>query len=191
MAKRFNSVSEMISEVAESASRKKELSGSIAQSQISKILFICRTKSGLSQEELGKKIGWSQGKVSKIEHQLDNDFSMGELSQYCSAIGLRLEVSFVNKGSKWFDLVKFHYFKMKTYLDKIAGSAKGDAKIQTGVNGVMGEATVNLMNLAESCIKGIKTVKDDNSMLITEPAFEMGISALEETNIEVSEVTQR
>jgi transcriptional regulator with XRE-family HTH domain len=170
MAKRFNSVAEMVGELGDTPAKKKELVSEINKSQIASILFVLRNRAGLTQENIAEKTQWGQSKVSKIEHQEDEEFSIGDLAEYCKAVGFNLEIGFSLKSTTWVDKVKFHFFKMSSYLDKITDSAAGDITIQKGVNGTLVEASANLIQLTQACIGKIKPIPaSETSVIISKP----------------------
>ena len=53
-----------------------------------------RTVRGMSQVELGEKMGCTQSKVSKLESSVDADLSLGDLTLYAAALGVSLSVKF-------------------------------------------------------------------------------------------------
>ncbi len=55
-------------------------------------LFDQRLRKGLSQKEVGKRMGCSQSKVSKIESKPDGDITIGELSDFAFALGYKIDL---------------------------------------------------------------------------------------------------
>lgn len=52
-----------------------------------------RDRANLSQESMAKRVGWSQTKVSKFEGRLLRDLSLGDVEDYCRALGLEFDFS--------------------------------------------------------------------------------------------------
>jgi len=170
MSKRFGSVSDMMKDLNDGSAQAEAIQKDLKRSQISSILFVMRNKQNLTQGQMAEKLGWSQSKVSKMEHQEDTHYSVSEITDYCSALGYNLEIGFSLKSETWLDKVKRHYTHMHRYLNKISDSAQGDAAIQKGVNQVMIEASGNLLHLVEVCIGKVKKPpKSPTSLIVSRP----------------------
>ena len=170
MSKGFGSVADMMKDLSDGSPQAEQIQKDLKKSQISSILFVMRNKQNLTQGEMAAKLGWSQSKVSKMEHQEDSDYSVCDITDYCSALGYNLEIGFSLKTETWLDKVKRHYTQMHRYLNKISESAQGDAAIQKGVNQVMIEASGNLLHLVEVCIGKVKRPpKSQSSLIVSRP----------------------
>lgn len=56
-------------------------------------LVCVREMRNISQTTLGKRLGWSQTKVSKFESKPHDKLKFGDLRQYANALGLRLIIN--------------------------------------------------------------------------------------------------
>jgi transcriptional regulator with XRE-family HTH domain len=166
MANRFKSVADMMKDLGEAPAQGKEFANKVKASQISAILFVMRNKAKMTQGDLATKTGWSQSKVSKMEHLEDKEYILKDIADYCNALGYNLEIGFSPKSTTWLDKVKHHFFQMQRYLNMISESAKDDATIQKGVNGVMLDASNNLLNLVTACIGKVKASPQPAASLI-------------------------
>jgi transcriptional regulator with XRE-family HTH domain len=89
--KSYTSVSEMVRGTTDKAFADQfdqHLSGRMIVRQ----LTVLRCTQGLSQAEIARKIGCSQGKISKFEASSDKDISFGDLADYVIALGRGLKI---------------------------------------------------------------------------------------------------
>jgi transcriptional regulator with XRE-family HTH domain len=160
MEKQYKSVVEMLNDVSDDKDFNKSVENEINTKQIAKTLFAMRCKAGLSQAEIAKKMDCTQGKISKIENSLDVDISVGDLVKYCSAMNMQLEVNFFDRRLTMADKVKYCYFQLKTLLDKIIETAKGDEVMERGVEKFAREAFVNINFGLIECLEKAKVKKE-------------------------------
>lgn len=118
MEKQYRSVIEMVNDISDDKKFTKSVEKEINTRQIAKTLFAMRCKSGLTQADIAKKMGCTQGKVSKIENVLDTDISMGDLLKYCSAMNMQLEINFFDRRLSMADKLNTIIFSSKRCLTK-------------------------------------------------------------------------
>lgn len=59
----------------------------IAESQMTQTLVNARLRSGMTQKQVAEKLGWTQGRVSKLENGNDFSLSFREVHLYLRAVG--------------------------------------------------------------------------------------------------------
>jgi transcriptional regulator with XRE-family HTH domain len=171
MTKRFNSVEDLVDNLYEDKAEAKATKEFIQSKELARICTLLRVNSGLSQDEVAARLKWSQSKVSKFEHADNKAISVSDLEDYTEALNMRLEITFTPVKMKIVERVKMCFFQMQTYLNRLSGMGKKDAKIQAGVDGFMKEASYNLMLQALECLdKGAKA-KKDKSLTIHAPTL--------------------
>ncbi len=148
MTKAFKSVSEMVKHNAEDDRFSKQLDSEIKNKSISKVLFLLRCKSGITQKEMSKKLNCTQSKISKIEHSSNDKQKVEDLIAYAKTLGMELSINF-KKPMKVVDKVKYHAFEIKKHLDylsKIANEKK-DNNLLEGIYKFFNESLVNIVHL--------------------------------------------
>jgi len=133
MAKQFKNVADLITNLSEDESFKKDAVKHISENGLGKFLVFLRCNHRLAQKELAEKMGCTQGRISKIESAKDDSLSIKDFMDYGNALDLELEIGYRNKKMRWVDMVKHHAFEMQKYLNLMVESAKEDKAIETGV----------------------------------------------------------
>lgn len=87
---------DLLDELLVDSEFKKEWDDIQPEIEILKALSDARLKSGITQKELAKKCGISQGDISKIEHGKKNP-SIKLLQRIADGMNMRLEIKFVPK----------------------------------------------------------------------------------------------
>ena len=154
MGKKFKDVSEMVSELSKDEKFKKETVETIKKRGLAKFLFFLRCDQKLTQKELAKKIGCSQGRVSKIESSQDEDLGVKDLLDYGNALSLQLQFGYRDKSPKRTDLIKYHAIKIKQYFDELVKLAEKDEEMIKGLAKFHIEGIFNITGMiAESLAK--------------------------------------
>jgi len=154
MGKKFKDVSEMVSELSKDKKFKKETVETIKKRGLAKFLFFLRCDQKLTQKELAKKIGCSQGRVSKIESSQDEDLGVKDLLDYGNALSLQLQFGYRDKSPKRTDLIKYHAIKIKQYFDELVKLAEKDEEMIKGLAKFHIEGIFNITGMiAESLAK--------------------------------------
>lgn len=126
-------MSEMIKDMSSDAAFANAVTKEIENKRIGKFLFSQRCKHDLTQKQMAEKIGCSQGRISKIESSYDRDISIGDLLDYAKALDLQLEMGYRHHSARIVDLIKYHAFKIKDYLNQLATLAQNDENMEEGV----------------------------------------------------------
>lgn len=95
--KKYNSVAKLLK--AQGAS--KEVTDTFnklkAQTNIARRLTHMRTKAGLTQAQMAKKIGCTPSAISKLESANNDDITLGNIKQYAEVTGETLHLIFKAK----------------------------------------------------------------------------------------------
>ena len=97
MSKQYNSIQELVSDLADEA-LSKSFTEAKERAKVPRI-SILRHKVGLSQQELGSRLGWPQTVVSRFENQDIDTIKLGRLEAYVSSLGVKMNVSFADSES--------------------------------------------------------------------------------------------
>jgi len=180
MAKKYKNVSEMIKDLSTEEAYKEAALKEIEGKKIAKFLFVLRCKHDLTQKQVAKKIGCTQSRISKIESSFDNKLSIQDLLDYAKALNLHLEIGYRHSSFKIVDLIKYHAFKIKTYLNQLTALAKGDAdpEIEEGIAKFHIEALVNLNRFISESFSKLdffkkKRIKEKTHIHISAPMDKM------------------
>lgn len=152
MTKTFKSVSEMARHITDDKEFHKQLDSEIKSRSISKVLFLMRCNANVTQEQMAKRLGYTQSKISKIEHSSNDNLKMHDLIAYAKALGLELNIGF-GKPMKIVDKIKIHAFQVKSHLDQLVNMAteNKDEHMIAGVVNMFKETIYNVNKLiAES-----------------------------------------
>jgi transcriptional regulator with XRE-family HTH domain len=150
MAKRFENLSDMVKKLSSDDKFKEEMLEELKDRNIAKFLFTLRCEHSLTQKQMAERIKCSQSRISKIENSKDNEISISDLLDYGKALDLQLEIGYRDKSTKLVDLIRYHTFKIKDYLDKLVDLVKDDEDIAKGVLKCHIEAFVNICNVTLS-----------------------------------------
>ena len=149
--KTYNSVVEMVREITDDPQVATRLDDRIRRSKVVTKLMAIRASKGLTQAEMAKRIGCSQGRISKFEASEDNDVRLGDFRDYLQALGLDLRLLISPHEWTAADQVKFHAVQIRDCLGRLVDLAKHDKQIQKGVQKFHVEALFSLVKLiAES-----------------------------------------
>ena len=144
MIKKYSTVSEMAKDMSSDSAFANALSKEIENKKMAKFLFSQRCKHNLTQKQMAEKIECSQGRISKIENSYDRELSIGDLLDYAKALNLQLEMGYRHHSARIVDLIKYHAFKIKDYLNQLAALAQNDDEMEGGVARFHFEAKHNI-----------------------------------------------
>lgn len=148
--KTYSSVAEMVRDVADDASFADEVENHLESRKIARDLAVLRASQGLTQTDVARKLGCSQGRISKLENSTDADLKLGELAEYASALGLRISVTAERMDRGAVDRVRHHAFRIKEELDHLAELAGDDRGMASGVSAFLGETFFNLIAILQA-----------------------------------------
>lgn len=161
MGKKYNDVKELIKSLPTNDEFKQEALDVIEEKKLSKLLFLMRCVNGLTQAEMAKKIGCSQGKVSKIESSFDRRLTIEELLEHADALGFVLEIGYQKKDWKITDQIKHYAQKIHECLERLRGlSSDDDESITNGILGFHEEAMANFTRLFSESLNQMQLKKD-------------------------------
>lgn len=156
MAKHFKNVEEMVKGLSVDKEFKKDALKELENKAIAKFLFTLRCEHNLTQKQLAEKLGCTQSKISKIESSRDNEIAIKDLLDYGKALNLQLGVGYRNTNIKIVDLIKYHAFKIKDYLEQLVELVKDDEDMAKEIMKFHLEAFANLRNFT---LKNIPVLK--------------------------------
>lgn len=125
--------------------------------QLSKL----RQAAGITQEEMSKHLGVTQGTISKLETGPDKDITLHEIREYARVTDQRIGVMFGKKLSHT-EAIKIHARGLKDRLDALAEIANQNDELQREIKGFFGEAFFNLFNILASCSDKLPSGDDDD-----------------------------
>lgn len=131
--KKFSNVADLVKGLSKDNGFRDEVLKEFNDTSLSKCLMALRCKSKLTQEKMAAKVGCTQSKISKIEHSLNENITVEDMTLYAKACKLQLEIGFRDSSTKLADLIKYHAMKTKEYLDILTASCEGDTVIAEGV----------------------------------------------------------
>jgi transcriptional regulator with XRE-family HTH domain len=153
---RFKSVSQMIETLSEDPKFVEATKQDAAERELVSHLFALRCLKGISQEEMAKHLGCSQGRISKLESTTDRKLRLGDVTKYASALDMELKIVLSPKSTTMADEVKYHWACIKRLLDSMVDLAKEDHTIAGGISKFFGEAAVNFLNAIFSSAQQLK-----------------------------------
>ena len=76
--------------------RQAELEQAIAEDAVARKIYALRTKAGLTQKQLAKKVGTTDSVISRLEDADYEGHSMAMLTRIAAALDKRVEIRFVS-----------------------------------------------------------------------------------------------
>lgn len=163
MRKQFANVSQMVEALAENPKFVEATKSDAAERELVSRLFALRCAKGVSQEEMAKHLGCTQGRVSKLESAVDRRLRLGDVSNYASALGMELRIVLAPKSTTIADEVKYHWASVRRLLDSMVDLAREDHTIAGGISKFFGEAAVNFLGaILQSTAKLKRRTKSDD-----------------------------
>lgn len=146
MGNKYRSVTDLITAETGDEQLVSELQQEIDDTRLAKTLVAMRTGAGITQGEIGAKLGRTQGAISKLEHAGNDAIKVSDLVAYADALGLTLSISF-QKDVTAAESVKYHAFQIQKHLDHLATLAHRDDDILEGVKRFFSETLYNVLRL--------------------------------------------
>lgn len=147
MAKRYGSVADVLHSMDIPEEQKKRQAQYLKARQLSRLLSVLRSQKKLSQMQAAEKLGWSQGRVSKLEAKEDRAVSVGDLLDYANALDLEMSIVFLPRGMKMVDRIKIHASEMYRLLQRLVKLSKGDHGMERAVHHFHDECMNNLTKM--------------------------------------------
>lgn len=160
MGKRYGNVVDVLQSMDIPEDQKKRQADYIKARQLSRLLTVMRSQKQLSQTQAAEKLGWSQGRVSKLETKEDRQIAVGDLLDYSNALDLEMSIVFLPRGMRIVDRVKIYAFEMVKLLRYLVRISKGDGEMERGVHQFHDECLANLTRLVGNSQRSIKPTQD-------------------------------
>lgn len=157
MTKKYTTVADVIKSMDLPAAQKKRQVDYIKARQLSRLLTVMRTQKKMSQNQASKKLGWSQGRVSKLETKEDRQISIGDLLDYSDALDMELSLVFLPKKMKIVDRMKLHACEMIKLLQHLVKLSKGDEKMERSVEQFHDECLMKIIDMVGDSQKSIRS----------------------------------
>jgi transcriptional regulator with XRE-family HTH domain len=175
MAKQYKSVAEMVQGMNLPAAQKKSQIEYLHARRLSRMLTVLRVQKEWTQTQAAKKLGWTQGRVSKLEKKEDRKVAVGDLLDYAEELDMQIAITFLPKKTKIVDQVKYHAGEMYKLLQRLVKLSKDDEVMAKGVSQFHDECLVNVVGMVESSRQSVKAVSKKEFTVIGPPAKELKI----------------
>lgn len=118
--KRYASVMEMVRSTS-SPAFVAEFEKYVTARRIVEELTVRRVVLGLSQKDLARALGCTQGRISKLEYAKDADVRLGALAEYAAGVGLKAKLVLEPEGSNGSTRAKRVEFSLEPETDSSSG----------------------------------------------------------------------
>lgn len=169
MAKRYKNVAEMVQGMDLPADQKKRQIEYLHARRLSRMLAVLRAQKEMSQKQAAIKLGWSQGRISKLEAKEDRKIAVGDLLDYANMLGLQMAISFQPEKVKIVDQVKAHAFEMQKLLQQLVKLCKGDDEMAKGVENFHDQCLVNLIGMVSGSKQSLRAATFKKEFTVTGP----------------------
>lgn len=149
-AKRFGSVGQMLKERNVAPEVRGHFREMANDTKITTQLACMRALAGLTQEQMAKRLGVTQGCISKWESGLDEELTLKVLMDYARATEERIGI-FVGKPLTHVEAVKQCAYGLRDRLRALAGIATDNTELEQSIQAFFGEAFFNLLIIFEKC----------------------------------------
>jgi len=187
MGTKYKNVLEMVKGISKDDTFKELATKEIKGKTLAKFLFYLRCDHNLSQKQLAEKIGCTQSRISKIESALDKNLTIQDLLDYAKALNLHLEIGYRHPSVRIVDLIKYHAFKIKAYLNQLSHFAKEDEVLKESIGKFHLEALFNIGkiisdSLAKLDFKFKEQKREPDTIHISAPLEKAKLEQLLENN---------
>ncbi|NCD23331.1 MAG: helix-turn-helix domain-containing protein [Spartobacteria bacterium] len=172
MAKQYNSIVEMLQAMDLPPDQKKRQVEYLQARQLSRLLTVMRAQMQMSQELAAEKLGWSQGRVSKLETKTDRDISIGDLMDYSGALGMQMSILFLPNKFSIAERIKVLACEIVRLLQKLVRLSKGDEAMERGVERFHEKFLKDLNRMVGDSQKSIRTKPKSDLTVIGPPQIE-------------------
>ncbi len=116
----------MIQGVSSDREFQKKATELIKERSLSRVPFALRNTGGVTQNDMAKKLGCTQSKISKLETASIDSIRVSDLVDYAKALDLNISISFHSKRNI-VQNIKYHALQIRMHLDRLVGLAYKEA----------------------------------------------------------------
>jgi transcriptional regulator with XRE-family HTH domain len=120
------------------------------QTRLSLRLAKIRQKAGITQTEMGKRLGVGQSAISKLEAETDVNITIRQVWEYSQITNERISLNFGDPPSDM-EAVTLMVDSIKERLERLAVEANQNEGTQDKIKGFIGEASRNILNAVALC----------------------------------------
>ena len=158
----YGSVAEMIRDLhVDDPELVERVDSHFTSRRLVKSLAVMRSRAGLTQTDMAARIGCTQSRISKLEHGVDADLKVADLTAYLHHTKHHAKISMVQKSTKLTDEVKFHAFQIKKLLERMVTLAGCDGAMTKCVAHFIQESAMNLDRLIHDAYGKLPMIYDD------------------------------
>ena len=167
MGKRFQSVSEMAADLMGDETIKERLEEQFARRSLAKMLFQIRCARGVTQQELAKEMGVTQGKISKLEHSDLETIKISDIAAYTEGLGIHYSIVFHTSSlAEPADRVKMFAHLLKQEFDAIAELAGDDSALVDATADFIGDQLVTIARAMSDTISKLPDPKKQTARVL-------------------------
>lgn len=147
----------------ETPEEKREMCDFMKRRSVVSRLASVRAAKGITQTDLGKAAGCTQGAISKLEAGPDSAVTLAHLEAYAKATGSEITILISDRKKSLADQVKHHAFSIRAAFLKLVKLAHMDNLIAQGVAQLHAEAFENINRFLSETAQQLP-VNSDNGM---------------------------
>lgn len=146
----------------------------ISERSLANFLCFLRNKSGLTEQELAKKIGVSTGEVERLESAPDAEISICDLAKFSMGLGLNLQIN-VGKMQKLnlAEKIDYHLRAVIELSKKLSALCKEDQMMLRGAAEVLLGGTTSLVNETKTIVEKLKFTEAEKDSERVSETFEV------------------
>ena len=172
----YASVADMVRDLTDDNEVIDAVQESLDRQRIVRQLMAMRAANGLSQSDVGKSMGCTQSRVSKIENSADCDIRYGDLMQYAEAVGCKLTSGVSPSSMTPAEEVKCLASAVHDRLSRMAEVANCDNEIAEGVAKFLFEAFFNFTAIVGKAAAALPQNPDGSPRVTVE--FGVGVTKM-------------
>ena len=146
-----DSVMGLIDDVFDDSEISKAVQAKIDATMLVDELVKQRIKLNKSQADIAKQLSWNSSKISRFENKADRDIKLGELAEYCGALGAGLGVTIASPVHNRAAALSACVTQIDGHLrelSKLAGECDNDKSIVEGITKFQADVLLELMTHA-------------------------------------------
>lgn len=155
MELRESSVSEMVSGAAQIEALDKEVEGRAGDDDVSRALSDLRCSQKLTQEELAKRAGCTQSKISRIENSSNDRLKLDDLTMYARAFNMQVSIDFTRVSTSA-DATDRLARQIRSGLDHVTERVRGEGAADEGGRKTYEAFLFSMLELLMDELKGLR-----------------------------------